>query len=593
MSGDRSNTGASPRAEERKGAAPEAYPRSWGDYLLLERLGSGGMSEVDLARKRVDDGSYVRFTVIKRIKADRTQDEGFVRMFKDEARITSELHHAKIGTVYDFGRVGDEWFLALEYVPGVDVRYVINQLRERGQRVPVRVALRIVVDVLEALEYAHTKKDTFGKRMGIVHRDVNPRNVMVSIRGEVKLIDFGVAKATDRLERTQTDHVKGKFSYMAPEQISGLAIDHRADVYAVGLLLHELLSGVSPYHGLNQVQILHRMLAGRTPPLPALSELPDSAPLEAIQARALAQSPSDRYASAAEMAEDVRALAARLGGLPSNDQLAAFVAAMDPALVALTQAKMEAYARAENSSPIRVDPAQLREAVLPDSASTLGPAAAPDPDGFTVTRIGVLGGSLVLASVVSGTLAAVVVTVLLVGGFLYLRPDPTPAPVPVPVPSHAEPAPAPVADPAPTPPPVPGSAPAPLPADPAPGRPRPRPGSPSPDPAPVEAAPEPAPPEPGPSEPGPPEPAAVAPAPVEPAPTAPSPDPVAVDTGFLNVLSDPRGAVVRVDGAEVGRTPLERFKVPVGAHTVEVQGLTCSPRAVTIRKSVVASVSCR
>ena len=111
------------------GLVSETYPRTWGQYVLLERLGAGGMSEVDLARKMVDDGSFVRFTVIKRIKADKTQDEGFVRMFKDEARITSELHHAKIGTVYDFGKVGDEYFLALEYVPGMDARYLVNVLR--------------------------------------------------------------------------------------------------------------------------------------------------------------------------------------------------------------------------------------------------------------------------------------------------------------------------------------------------------------------------------------------------------------------------------------------------------------------------------
>ncbi|MCA9492659.1 MAG: serine/threonine protein kinase, partial [Myxococcales bacterium] len=196
----------------------EIYPRPYADYVLLERLGSGGMSEVDLARKVVDQDSFVRFAVIKRIKADRAADASFVRMFRDEARITSELHHEKIGTVYDFGKVGDEYYLALEYVAGIDVRYLINVLRERGQRVPVRVALKVVVDVLDALEYAHTKRDTFGKRMGIVHRDVNPRNVMISIRGEVKLIDFGVAKADNRAEHTVGHSLKGKFAYMAPEQ---------------------------------------------------------------------------------------------------------------------------------------------------------------------------------------------------------------------------------------------------------------------------------------------------------------------------------------------------------------------------------------
>ncbi len=563
----------------------ETYPRTWGEYVLLERLGAGGMSEVDLARKNVDDGSFVRFTVIKRIKADKSQDDAFVRMFKDEARITSELHHAKIGTVYDFGRVGDEWFLALEYVPGVDVRYLVNLLRGRGQRVPLRVALRITVDVLEALEYAHDKKDTLGRRMGIVHRDVNPRNVMLSIRGEVKLIDFGVAKATDRLERTQTDHVKGKLSYMAPEQISGLATDHRADLYAVGLLLHELLSGASPFEGLNQVQILHRMLSGKPPPLPALPDVADPTPLQAIQSKAMAQSPGDRYPTAAAYADELRAFAATVGGLPSNDQLAAFLANVDPDLTQRLQRKMEAYSRPENSQPIRVEPGALHAAMLPEASGTIGRVV--ESDSLTATRIGVLGGSFVLVSVLSAVLAAALVSVVLVGGFLYLRPDrddvadpsaaptsPGPSTAPsTPAPSEPTPAPAPPtpAPSEPTPAPAP---PTPAPSEPRPAQPAPAP-EPAPEPAPVEPVVEPAP--------------AVAPEPVP----APPPAPVAVETGMLSVVSDPKGAPVRVDGVEIGRTPLERHKLPVGTHAIEVPGLTCTARTVTIKARQVSSVSCK
>ncbi len=557
--------------------ASGGYPRPWGDYVLLERLGVGGMSEVDLARKRSGDDAFVRFTVIKRIKADKTADESFVRMFKDEARITSQLHHAKIGTVYDFGRVGDEWFLALEYVPGIDLRELVVSLRERGQRVPVRVALRVVVDVLEALDYAHAKKDTFGVRMGIVHRDVNPRNVMVSIRGEVKLIDFGVAKATDRLERTETDHVKGKLAYMAPEQISGSAIDHRADLYAAGLVLHELLSGVSPFHGLNQVQILHRMMSAKPPPMPALSEVPDPAPLAAIVNRALAHAPDDRYPSAGAMAEDLRAFASTLGGLPSNDQLAAFLAGVHPELTPRLQAKMEAYARVDTLAGA----GGLVAASLPptpDASGTLGRAT--DAESLTATRLGVVGGSLVLVSVVSAFSAALVVALLLLGGYVLLRPAPAPA---EPAPAVVAPVPAP--PPPPGPPPAPPSTPAPVagaPASPptAPtGTARPPPSRPAPAPE-VEPAPDPVP-------------EVVSPLPPPPEPPPPPPPPAPAETGLLSVVSDPKGAPVRVDGVEVGRTPLERHRIPVGAHTIEVPGLTCAPRSVTIRKSVVTSVLCK
>ena len=209
-----------------------ATPRQYGDYLLLEPLGRGGMSEVDLARRSVDRAGFVRFVVIKRILRRNTEDEAFVRMFMDEARINAELQHENIAQVYDFGERHGEWYLAMEYVPGIDLRRLqkaVSEQQEGGALLPPRVTLRILHDVLAALQYAHNRVDTFGRPMRIVHRDVNPRNIMISVRGEVKLIDFGVAKAENRHDQTTGKTIKGKFAYMAPELLDGLGVGEARD----------------------------------------------------------------------------------------------------------------------------------------------------------------------------------------------------------------------------------------------------------------------------------------------------------------------------------------------------------------------------
>ncbi len=293
-----------------------AYPRPYGSYTLLERLGAGGMSEVDLARRTVGDGSFVRFVVIKRIRTGNHVEEQYVRMFQDEARITAELSHENIAQVYDFGREGEEFYMAMEYVPGMDLRAVQIALAKRGKLLPVRIALTILCGVLRALQYAHTRVDQLGRPMNIVHRDVNPRNVMISVNGEVKLIDFGVAKASDRLEKTEGNAVKGKFAYMAPEQIDGSAsVDGRADLFAVALVLHELLTGRSPFSGLTEVQILHRILSGKIPPLPDGIDHPDLPLLRRIHARGLAIRAADRYPSADAFRVDLEAALSPIGGL--------------------------------------------------------------------------------------------------------------------------------------------------------------------------------------------------------------------------------------------------------------------------------------
>jgi tRNA A-37 threonylcarbamoyl transferase component Bud32 len=292
-----------------------SYPRAYGQYLLLERLGAGGMSEVDLARREGGDRAFLRFLVIKRIRAANSVDEQYVRMFQDEARINAELSHENIAQVYDFGREGDEFFMAMEYVPGLDLRAVQVALLKQNRLLPVRIALTVLCGVLRALQYAHDRVDQLGRPMNIVHRDVNPRNVMLSVNGEVKLIDFGVAKAADRLEKTEGNTVKGKFAYMAPEQIEGNGtLDGRADLYAVALMFHELLTGRSPFAGLTEVQIVHRILSARIPSLGDDIDHPDRALLRRIHARGLALRADDRYPTADAFRRDLEAALSPIGG---------------------------------------------------------------------------------------------------------------------------------------------------------------------------------------------------------------------------------------------------------------------------------------
>ena len=336
---------------------PATSPRRYGDYVLLEPLGKGGMSAVDLARRSVDGAGYVRFLVIKRILRRNTTDPTFVRMFMDEARINAELQHENIAQVYDFGERDGEWYLAMEYVPGVDLRRLqkaVAQQKEGGALLPPRISLRILHDVLSALQYAHNRVDTFGQPMRIVHRDVNPRNIMVSVRGEVKLIDFGVAKADNRQDQTTGQTIKGKFAYMAPEQIeSPVPVDGRADLFAVGLCFQELLTGTHPFRHLSEIQIIHRLMSARIEPMPECRLHPDPTAVRQVRDRALAADPSQRYPDARSFQEDLVRLAAPIGGLASRAELGGFFRRSAPEAAGAIAQRLESWRHAKGppSSP--------------------------------------------------------------------------------------------------------------------------------------------------------------------------------------------------------------------------------------------------
>jgi serine/threonine protein kinase len=302
------------------------YPRPFGSFVLLQLIGRGGMSEVELARQAVSEANFVRFIVIKRIHKRHTGNDEFVRMFQDEARINAELQHENIAQVYAFGRSQDEYYLAMEYVPGLDLRMVLLALMEEGKTLPLRIALRVIHDVLTALGYAHGRVDTYGQSMHIVHRDVNPRNIMLSMRGEVKLIDFGVAKADTKTEQTKEHALKGKFSYMAPEQIDKVdRLDGRADIFALGLVLHELITGERPFAELNEVQTFHRILSGKIPAPQTIPDHPEPQQILDLHQRSLKVDRDERYANAAEMRRAVIAAAEPIGGLPNAEEMSQFL----------------------------------------------------------------------------------------------------------------------------------------------------------------------------------------------------------------------------------------------------------------------------
>ncbi|MFK8001405.1 MAG: protein kinase [Polyangiales bacterium] len=272
----------------------------FGRYELLGRIAVGGMAEIFLARERENiAGAGHRHLVIKRVLSHVVDDPTFQDMFFDEARLAMRLQHPAIVHIYEFGEEAGSTYLAMEWVDGIALGKLIRRARDVGG-IPAPVCVKIAATVAEALHYAHRVRGDEGQPLGIVHRDVSPQNIMVSNEGNVKLLDFGIAKATDQLSRTSDGQVKGKFAYMAPEQCVGDPVDGRADVFALGVCLFESLTGKPLYHRKTQYETMRAVLED---PLPTLAtrrpDLPED--LDAILQKALAKDAKDRFADAGQM----------------------------------------------------------------------------------------------------------------------------------------------------------------------------------------------------------------------------------------------------------------------------------------------------
>jgi serine/threonine protein kinase len=278
-------------------------PTPFGKYLLLDRISVGGMAEVFRAKSYGVEG-FERLLAIKRILPSMGEDKDFISMFVDEAKIAGQLSHPNIGQIFELGRAQDSHYIAMEYIWGKDLLQILNRCRKRGEVMPIGLACFVVAKVAEGLDYAHKKRDPHGTPLEIVHRDCSPQNVLVSYEGEVKIIDFGIARAASRSSRTNAGVLKGKFGYMSPEQVRGLPLDHRSDIFALGTVFYEALTGDRLFQGESDFSTLEKVRnAEIRPPRELRSDIPPE--IERIVLRALARDPRQRYASCGEMLGDL------------------------------------------------------------------------------------------------------------------------------------------------------------------------------------------------------------------------------------------------------------------------------------------------
>jgi Protein kinase domain len=288
-----------PEAATGQASTPQGRIVSFGRYLLLQRVSVGGMAEVFKAlperATRVD-----QILAIKRILPNIAEDQEFIGMFVDEARLVGQLTHPNICRIYELGRVGADHYIAMQFLWGRDLLKVMNRYKRAGLLVPEPMAVFAASQACAALHYAHNKRDAKGAPLNIIHRDVSPQNIIVGYGGQSKLIDFGVARAATQSQKTQAGILKGKFGYMSPEMIRGLPVDHRSDVFAMGICLHEALSGSRLFYGETDFATLELVRDARV--VPPSAKVPTIHPqLDAIVMRALARDADKRYQSAQEL----------------------------------------------------------------------------------------------------------------------------------------------------------------------------------------------------------------------------------------------------------------------------------------------------
>lgn len=276
--------------------------RAFGKYRLLAELGRGGMADVHLA-VAIGPAGFSKLQVIKRLRPGMTDIEEMRSMMLDEARLAARLNHKNIVQTNEVGIVDEQYFLAMEYLDGQPYHRILKRAAQLGRTIPLPFAVKILCEILSGLHYAHEAKDYDGHPLGVVHRDVSPQNVFVTYDGQVKVVDFGIAKAARRLVETQTGIIRGKITYMAPEQAFASEVDRRADIFSVGVLLWEAVAGERLWGNLSDPEIVARLLHE----IPSVATVRPDAPADLVDlcARALARDPARRPATAAEMRSEL------------------------------------------------------------------------------------------------------------------------------------------------------------------------------------------------------------------------------------------------------------------------------------------------
>jgi predicted Ser/Thr protein kinase len=326
---------------------------SYGQYQLLKRLAMGGMAQIYLARQRGAE----QLLVIKRILPHLADNEEFVQMFLDEARIAARLDHPNIVQIFDLGAQDDSFFIAMEYIHGEDLRRVWKRAERSGQLIPVPLVCRALSEACAGLDHAHKMLDANGKPLNIVHRDISPQNILLTFDGRTKVVDFGIAKAADQATETRSGVLKGKYSYMSPEQAAGQKVDRRSDIFALGVVLYELLTGSRLFKRSNDIITLQAVTECKViPPSQLNPRVPRD--LDGIVMKALAREPGDRYAEALQLQQALEAWLDAYSQPSSTAHVAAFM--------------QELYATR------LAEEARLGD-VLVEEAEALSPAGAPKP----------------------------------------------------------------------------------------------------------------------------------------------------------------------------------------------------------------------
>jgi serine/threonine protein kinase len=274
----------------------------YGEYYLTTRIALGGMAELFRARRRVGVEGFEKILAVKRILPHLSNDGDFISMFIDEAKIAAQLTHENIVQIFDFGKFEESYYLAMEYVWGKSLKAV--QAKIEGQSFPVNLALYTIGRASMGLDYAHRKKGTGNETLNIIHRDISPQNILVSYEGEVKLVDFGIAKAAFQSSETKSGVFKGKIPYMSPEQVLGMPIDRRSDLFSLGIVMYELLTGQRLFQGTSEFEIIEKVKACKIdPPSQRVPSIPDG--VDTILSKTLEREPDKRYQTGEELHDDI------------------------------------------------------------------------------------------------------------------------------------------------------------------------------------------------------------------------------------------------------------------------------------------------
>jgi len=434
-------------------------PTRFGKYLLLEKLATGGMAQLYRA-KIIGVEGFEKFIAIKQILPHLAHEEELITSFIDEAKLAALLNHQNIVQIYDFGSMENSYFITMEFLFGKDLRAVNAKAKEKGSPVTLENALYLISKVCAGLDYAHKLKDFQGKSLNIIHRDISPQNVFLTFEGDVKIVDFGIAKAASQSTITQVGMIKGKVAYMSPEQAAGKVIDHRSDIFATGILLYELVAGGRMFKGDDTLQILSKVREAEFTPLGTLKGgLPEK--LYDIVAKALAKDPEDRYQSLADMQADIEECIFRLNLRPSGRSMAEYLKILFAEEIEAEGKRMaDAAGAGAASDRAQEAEAERRSVDRPPAQMTPAPKAEPAPPAKAAPKVRPKPAEPAKEGK-KGALAAVagVAALALLGGGYYLvgkgKGPATPvAQAPTPTPAAPQPPPPPAAS-------VPPSAPSP------------------------------------------------------------------------------------------------------------------------------------